>query len=100
MENHAGPFSRRCPSCHRSVRPAVAGRENASLRKFDYNCGFCKRALPDMLALIKDDPKLKIVLKEFPILGPGSLEAARRGRRADAGWRRTEIPRFPSGALQ
>jgi protein-disulfide isomerase len=44
---------------------------------FDYNCGYCKRALPDMLALIKDDPKLKIVLKEFPILGPGSLEAAR-----------------------
>jgi protein-disulfide isomerase len=44
---------------------------------FDYNCGFCKRALPDMLALIKDDPKLKIVLKEFPILGPGSLDAAR-----------------------
>ena len=44
---------------------------------FDYNCGYCKRALPDMLALLKDDPKLKIVLKEFPILGPGSLEAAR-----------------------
>lgn len=44
---------------------------------FDYSCGFCKRALPDMLALIKDDPKLKIVLKEFPILGPGSLDAAR-----------------------
>jgi len=44
---------------------------------FDYSCGFCKRALPDMLALIKDDPNLKIVLKEFPILGPGSVEAAR-----------------------
>jgi protein-disulfide isomerase len=44
---------------------------------FDYNCGFCKRALPDMLALIKGDPKLKIVLKELPILGPGSSEAAR-----------------------
>ena len=44
---------------------------------FDYNCGYCKRALPDMLALLKGDPKLKIVLKEFPILGPGSLEAAR-----------------------
>jgi protein-disulfide isomerase len=44
---------------------------------FDYNCGFCKRALPDMLTLLKDDPKLKIVLKEFPILGPGSLDAAR-----------------------
>ena len=44
---------------------------------FDYSCGFCKRALPDMLALLKDDAKLKIVLKEFPILGPGSVEAAR-----------------------
>src|SRR5215470_10444570 len=28
---------------------------------FDYNCGFCKRALGDMLALIKNDPNLKIV---------------------------------------
>jgi protein-disulfide isomerase len=44
---------------------------------FDYSCGFCKRALPDMLELLKDDPQLKIVLKEFPILGPGSVEAAR-----------------------
>ena len=30
-----------------------------------------------MLTLLKDDPKLKIVLKEFPILGPGSADAAR-----------------------
>jgi len=44
---------------------------------FDYSCGYCKRALPDLLALLKDDPKLKIVLKELPILGPGSLDAAR-----------------------
>jgi len=44
---------------------------------FDYNCGFCKRALPDTLALLKGDPDLKVVLKEFPILGPGSVEAAR-----------------------
>ena len=44
---------------------------------FDYNCGYCKRALPDMLTLLKDDPKLEVVLKEFPILGPGSVEAAR-----------------------
>lgn len=44
---------------------------------FDYSCGYCKRALPDLLTLLKDDPKLKIVLKELPILGPGSLDAAR-----------------------
>ncbi len=43
---------------------------------FDYNCGYCKRALGDMLALLKDDPKLRVVLKEFPVLGQGSVEAA------------------------
>jgi len=43
---------------------------------FDYNCGYCKRALGDMLQLIKTDPNLKVVLKEYPVLGPGSLEAA------------------------
>lgn len=53
-------------------------RGNVTLVEFfDYNCGFCKRALPDMLGLLKDDPNLRIVLKEFPILGPGSAEAAR-----------------------
>ena len=43
---------------------------------FDYNCGYCKRAMTDMLELMKKDPKLKVVLKEFPVLGPGSVEAA------------------------
>jgi protein-disulfide isomerase len=43
---------------------------------FDYNCAFCKRALPDMLTLLKDDPNIKFVLKEFPVLGEGSVEAA------------------------
>jgi protein-disulfide isomerase len=44
---------------------------------FDYNCGYCKHAMSDMLTLMKSDPKLRIVLKEFPVLGPGSVEAAR-----------------------
>jgi protein-disulfide isomerase len=44
---------------------------------FDYNCGYCKRAMSDMLTLLKDDGNLKVVLKEFPVLGPGSVEAAR-----------------------
>jgi protein-disulfide isomerase len=43
---------------------------------FDYNCGYCKRALSDMVELMNKDPKLKVVLKEFPVLGPGSVEAA------------------------
>jgi protein-disulfide isomerase len=43
---------------------------------FDYNCGYCKKALGDMLTLLQSDPNLKVVLKEYPVLGPGSLEAA------------------------
>jgi protein-disulfide isomerase len=43
---------------------------------FDYNCGFCKHALSDMLDLLKTNPDLKFVLKEFPVLGDGSVQAA------------------------
>ena len=43
----------------------------------DYNCGFCKRAMEDVTALTKADPKLRVVLKDFPILGPDSVEASR-----------------------
>ncbi|HUD85616.1 MAG TPA: DsbA family protein [Xanthobacteraceae bacterium] len=43
---------------------------------FDYNCAFCKHALTDMMTLLKTDSNLKFVLKEFPVLGEGSVEAA------------------------
>jgi protein-disulfide isomerase len=43
---------------------------------FDYNCSYCKRAMSDMLDLLRDDSKLKFVLKEFPVLGEGSIQAA------------------------
>jgi protein-disulfide isomerase len=43
---------------------------------FDYNCGYCKKALTDMVDLLKADPKIKFVLKEFPVLGEGSTHAA------------------------
>ncbi|WP_225766677.1 DsbA family protein [Inquilinus sp. Marseille-Q2685] len=44
---------------------------------FDYQCGYCKRAQPDLERLMKADSGLKVVLKEFPILGPASVTAAR-----------------------
>jgi len=44
---------------------------------FDYNCSYCKRAVSDMTALMEANPDLRIVLKEFPILSEGSVEAAR-----------------------
>jgi protein-disulfide isomerase len=43
---------------------------------FDYNCGYCKRAMADMMELLKSDPNLRVVLKEFPVLGEGSVQAA------------------------
>jgi protein-disulfide isomerase len=43
---------------------------------FDYNCGYCRRAHADMQALLDNDPNLRVVLKEFPILGEGSVQAA------------------------
>jgi protein-disulfide isomerase len=51
--------------------------EQVLVEFFDYNCGYCKRALSDMVELMRDNPGLRVVLKEMPILGAGSLEAAR-----------------------
>ncbi|MCR4266483.1 DsbA family protein [Nitratireductor sp. ZSWI3] len=42
---------------------------------FDYNCGFCKRALGDMQALVEENDDVRFVLKEFPILSPESRDA-------------------------
>ncbi len=44
---------------------------------FDYRCPYCKQMEPAMQALIKEDGKLRIVYKEFPILGPVSVFASR-----------------------
>lgn len=58
---------------------AVLGNPNGKttiVEFFDYNCGYCKRALDDMAKLLKSDPDLRVVLKDFPVLGPGSVEAA------------------------
>ena len=44
---------------------------------FDYNCGYCRYALPDLASLIAGDPNLRVVLKEFPILSNESVDAAR-----------------------
>lgn len=43
---------------------------------FDYNCGYCKRSLDDIAKLLKTEPEMRFVLKDFPVLGPGSVEAA------------------------
>ena len=43
----------------------------------DYRCGYCKRAHPEVKELIESDGNIRLIVKEFPILGPESELAAR-----------------------
>jgi len=51
---------------------------------FDYNCPFCKKLVPALQALLADDPKIAILYKDWPILGPVSQYAAASA--LAAGW--------------
>ncbi len=44
---------------------------------FDYRCGYCKRVSPTVEKVVKEDGNVRVVYKEFPILGPESVVAAR-----------------------
>ncbi|MBI3445709.1 MAG: DsbA family protein [Magnetospirillum sp.] len=44
---------------------------------FDYNCGFCKQTFDSLWEAVKSDGKVRVVLKEYPILGPDSVLASR-----------------------
>lgn len=58
----------------------VAGNPNGSLTLVefvDYQCGFCRRAHPDVRALVDSDGDIRLIIKELPILGPGSELGAR-----------------------
>ncbi|SFI83529.1 DsbA family protein [Celeribacter neptunius] len=43
----------------------------------DYRCGYCKKAYPDVHALLEKDGNIKLIVKEFPILGEASVLASR-----------------------
>src|SRR4051812_4380915 len=76
---HEAGIAKNAQTIFNSPRGVVLGNKDGDVNFvefFDYNCGYCKRAMTDMLELMKSDPKLKVVLKEFPVLGPGSVEAA------------------------
>jgi protein-disulfide isomerase len=62
-----------------STRNIVLGNPDGDVTLvefFDYNCGYCKKALSDIRELLKSDPKLRLVIKDFPVLGPDSVEAS------------------------
>jgi protein-disulfide isomerase len=64
----------------RSPRDHVAGNPKGDVTMvefFDYNCGWCKKAKPEVFSLIEQDKNLRVVLKEFPIFGGDSDYAAK-----------------------
>jgi protein-disulfide isomerase len=78
-EKHRAAVKEHADKLFNSTRQVTLGNPQGDVTMvefFDYNCRYCKRALTDMLELMKSDPKLKVVLKEFPVLGPQSVEAA------------------------
>src|SRR6201985_948312 len=79
-KKHEASVAENAGAIFNSPRGVVLGNKDGDVtfvEFFDYNCGYCKRAMADMLDLMKTDPKLKVVLKEFPVLSPGSVEAAK-----------------------
>lgn len=50
---------------------------------FDYNCPWCKKSLSELVELEKEDPNLRFVWKEFPVLSALSVYAARAAMAAD-----------------
>jgi protein-disulfide isomerase len=66
--------------------PSVGARtaDVVIVEYFDYNCPYCKKLVPTLRALLAQDPKIGIVYKDWPILGPVSAYAAAAA--LAAGW--------------
>ena len=73
-------ISKNADAIFRSPVTPVAGKPDGDVSVvefFDYNCPYCRRALPDVLKLINQDGKVRLVLKELPILSDDSVAAAK-----------------------
>jgi len=58
----------------------VAGNADGDItivEYFDYNCPYCRKVEPELRQVVQDDGKVKLVYKDWPVLGPVSVVAAR-----------------------
>ena len=58
---------------------AWAGAQNGDVvlvEFFDYACGYCRASNADVARLLREDPRLKVVWREYPVLGPNSEQAS------------------------
>lgn len=72
----------------------------------DYRCGYCRAMAPALRALLDSDRRVRLVVKEFPILGPDSTTAARaalaaraQGRYGDLHWALLQAKELSEGAI-
>ena len=75
-------LSKRADDLFRDKESPVGGNAQGDVTVvefFDYNCPYCRQVAPVMIKAEEDDPQLRIVYKEFPILGPNSMFAAKAG---------------------
>lgn len=79
-QDRAGVIAANSEALYRSPHETVLGDPSGDVTLvefFDYNCGFCKRAVGDMQALLASDKTLRVALKELPVLGPRSVDLAK-----------------------
>lgn len=79
-EEQAKEMIKKYEADFRSGKYPYAGNKDGDVvvvEFYDYNCGYCKKALPDVQALLKEDDNVMVVFMDMPILGPTSLTAAK-----------------------
>jgi protein-disulfide isomerase len=68
------------PQLENSATDGQTGKKDADVVMvgfIDYNCGYCRKSEPDIEKLLLEDANLKFVMKDFPILGPLSVEKSK-----------------------
>lgn len=65
---------------YRNKADYTMGPDNAPItivEFFDYNCGYCKRSFAPLMEVLRENKDVRVVFKEYPILGESSLDASR-----------------------
>src|SRR3984893_8551333 len=94
-------ISQNSAEIYREPNASVGGNADGDITVvefFDYNCGYCKRGLHDVVKLVETDPKVRVVFKELPILSKGSEEASRVALAAQRQGKYWEIHKAMLGA--
>ena len=87
QENATKAIASNAAGLFKASTAPVAGDPNGDVTVvefFDYNCGYCRKAMDDVAKLVSKDKKVKVVLAEFPIFGKRSEDVARLGPRGEA----------------